>query len=198
MNKDISIIAQVAGKIAGNICHGKGYAGLAEYAATCEFVFNDLLDKSGFVAGAEIAVAPTPVDQVVAAFTTPAGVAPTVVPAAPAVAPAVATIPVQGGSGHTPGPAKTITTKSSMIDMLEDAIFHNPANWKRWDSEKSSLQGGRSADITHEQLKNDRGYSLGIWLVDSKFGKNAPEWAFLELGHAAKYAGLVASGVIQP
>ena len=66
-NRDRAIIAQTSAKVAGELCHGKGEAGIAEYLACAEMVFNDILDKAGDIA----APAPSqtaPVNQVQAAF----------------------------------------------------------------------------------------------------------------------------------
>ena len=212
--KQIAIIAQSTAKAAAELCHGQGLDAITSgaFGACFETIFNEVMSRWSPVhgmsqpleEGAEIAVAPgqdAVEDQLVAAFTAPVGQAPVRVdqddiPIAP---PTPAPIPVQGASGHTPGPVTGIGPNSSMIEMLEDALFHNPTNWKVWDSEKSSVQGGTSADITHEELKNAKGYSLGIWMVDNKFNKrSAPEWAFIEMGKGPQFAALVAAGTITP
>ena len=212
MNKDIAIIAQTSAKVAGHLCRGMGLDAITSgaYEACVETVFNDIMARWSPVHGmaqpveGEATSAPgqdAVEDQLVAAFTAPGGQAPVRVDQAdiPIAPPTPAPIPVQGASGHTPGPATVIGPNSSMIDMLEDALFHNPTNWKVWDSEKSSVQGGTSADITHEELKNSKGYPLGIWMVDNKFNKrSAPEWAFIEMGKAPQFAALVAAGTITP
>ena len=202
MNKDIAIIAQSTAKAAGQVCSGMGMDAVTTgaFSACFETIFNEVMSR----VEPEITFAPgqdAVEDQLVAAFTAPGGQAPVRVDQAdiPIAPPPAAPIPVQGGSGHTPGPATAIGPNSSMIEMLEDALFHNPGNWKVWDSEKSSISGGNSADITHEELKNAKGYSLGIWMVDNKFQKrSAPEWAFIEMGKAAQFAALVAAGTITP
>ena len=214
MNKDIAIIAQSTAKAAGTVCSGMGIEAVTSgaFSACFETIFNEVMSRCSSVhgmsmpleEGAEATFAPgqdAVEDQLVAAFTAPGGQAPVRVDQAdiPIGSPPAAPIPVQGGSGHTPGPATTIGPNSSMIEMLEDALFHNPGNWKVWDSEKSSISGGNSADITHEELKNAKGYSLGIWMVDNKFQKrSAPEWAFIEMGKAPQFAALVAAGTITP
>ena len=77
-DKDRSIIAQVAAKVAGSMCMGKGREGITEYLACEETVFNSIIDRSGgdnVVAAVPAAAAPTvmspapsPVAQVQAAF----------------------------------------------------------------------------------------------------------------------------------
>lgn len=205
--KDLTIIAQVAGKIAGDILHGAGPDVVMNgtFAATTMHVYTTLLDTAGIdpavpAALPTVAVAPqpAPVPQAPAvdpatvvqqAFTTPAGVAPVAVaPVAPTVSDAL----------HQPGPAKQIHPGSTLIDKLEDALYHNPGSWKSWiDSDKSTVNGGRAPDLTHETLESG-GYKVGIFLVDRKFGKNAPEWAFQKLGKGDVYANLVAAGTITP
>ena len=71
-NRDRAIIAQTSAKVAGELCHGKGMAGLNEYLACSEMIFNDIIDKAGEVGAA----------------TPPAAVAPAVqgIPAPPAMA----------------------------------------------------------------------------------------------------------------
>jgi hypothetical protein len=225
--KQLAIIAQSTAKAAATLCHGQGLDAITSgaFSACFETIYNEVMSRVPGQApvqdlaqpvGGEATFAPgmdAVEDQLIAAFTAPGGAAPVMVDqgvipiarpapapvAVPGIPPLPAPIAVQGASGHTPGPATVIGLNSSMIDMLEDALFHNPTNWKVWDSEKSSVQGGTSADITHEELKNAKGYSLGIWMVDNKYGKrSAPEWAFIEMGKAPQFAALVAAGTITP
>ncbi len=108
--KDRSIIAQVAAKVAGSMCMGKGGEGLTDYLACEETIFNAIIDRSGGSAAAAavpaaavpaaaappvMSPAPSPVAQVQAMFpgaeiaVAPGGDAPP--PAAPpAPAPAAA------------------------------------------------------------------------------------------------------------
>lgn len=98
---------------------------------------------------------------------------------------------------HQPGAPTQIHEKSSMIEMLEDALFHNPQNWKVWDSEKSSMNGGNSPDITHETLKQaGNNYKVGLFMVSKFAGQSAPEWAWTKLGKQSQYAAMLASGKI--
>jgi len=204
-SKDLTIIAQVAGKIAGDILHGAGPDVVMNgtFAATTMHVYTTLLDTAGLdpappdtipvavATQAPVPQAPTvdPAAVVQQAFTTPAGVAPV------AVAPVVPTV---SDALHQPGPAKQIHPGSTLIEKLEDALYHNPGNWKAWtDSDKSTVNGGRAPDLTHETLESN-GYKVGVFLVDRKYGKSAPEWAFQKLGKGAEYAAFVAAGTITP
>ena len=78
--KDRSIIAQVAAKVAGSMCLGKGKEGFVDYLACEELVFNSIIDRVGDSAEPTAvpaaaappvmspAPAPTPVAQVQAMF----------------------------------------------------------------------------------------------------------------------------------
>jgi len=109
-DKDRSIIAQVAAKVAGSMCMGKGRDGITEYLACAETVYNDIIDRAGgdnVVAAVPAAAvpaaaappvmspAPSPVAQVQAMFpgaeiaVAPGGDAPPLA-APPAPAPAAA------------------------------------------------------------------------------------------------------------
>ncbi len=102
-----------------------------------------------------------------------------------------------GATDYRPGPPVQITENSSIIEMLEDALFHNPDNWKVWDSPKSSMNGGTSPDITHETLKQGGGkYKVGLFMVSKFAGQSAPEWAWAKLGKQPQYAAMLAEGKI--
>ena len=197
-DKSLLIISQVAAKAAAEICQGKGMDAVTggDYIAASELIFADILDHAGLMVNPSKDPAQAAEDIVAAAFTAPGGEAPTRVNQDDI--PIGSPIPTQGASGHVPSAPKEITEKSSMIEMLEDAIFHNPDDWKFWDSEKSTVNGGTSPDLTHESLKNSKGYKLGVFMVDNKYGKNtAPEWAFIEKGWQKQYAAQVASGKVK-
>jgi len=78
--KDRSIIAQVAAKVAGSMCSGKGKEGFVDYLACEELVFNSIIDRVGDSAEPAAvpaaaappvmspAPAPSPVAQVQAVF----------------------------------------------------------------------------------------------------------------------------------
>ncbi len=103
--KDRSIIAQVAAKVAGSMCSGKGKEGFVDYLACEELVFNSIIDRVGdsaepaavpaAAAPPVMSPAPSPVAQVQAVFpgaeiaVAPGGDAPPLA-APPAPAPAAA------------------------------------------------------------------------------------------------------------
>ena len=62
-NRDRAIIAQTSAKVAGELCHGKGMAGLNEYLACSEMIFNDIIDKAGEVGAATPPAAAAPAVQ---------------------------------------------------------------------------------------------------------------------------------------
>ena len=197
-DKSLLIISQVAAKAAAEICQGKGMDAVTggDYIAASELIFADILDHAGLMVNPSKDPAQAAEDIVAAAFTAPGGETPARVDQDDI--PIGSPIPTQGASGHVPSAPKTITEKSSKIDMLEDAIFHNPNDWKFWDTEKSTVNGGKSPDFTHESLKNSKGYALGVFMVDTQYGKNtAPEWAFIEKGCQKQYAALLASGKVK-
>jgi len=76
--KDRSIIAQVAAKVAGSMCSGKGKEGFVDYLACEELVFNSIIDRVGdsaepaavpaAAAPPVMSPAPSPVAQVQAVF----------------------------------------------------------------------------------------------------------------------------------
>jgi len=51
-DKDRSIIAQVAAKVAGSVCMGKGKEGVLDYLVVVETVYNDIIDRAGGTATA--------------------------------------------------------------------------------------------------------------------------------------------------
>ena len=64
-DKDRSIIAQVAAKVAGSMCMGKGRDGITEYLACAETVYNDIIDRAGgdnVVAACLLYTSPSPRD----------------------------------------------------------------------------------------------------------------------------------------
>lgn len=190
------IIAQVAGKIAGNILHGQGPDVVTNgtFAAVTMSVFCTILDTAGLddptTVRAPAAIATVDATALVnAAFTAPSGVLPTPVPPV---------VPAAGDAVHQPGLPKPIHDKSTMVEKLEDALYHNPGDWKVWDTDKCTAKGGNAPDITHEHIKSGN-YKVGIFLVDSRnASKCAPGWAFTKLGMQDQYAALVAAGTIVP
>ncbi len=197
-DKDRAIIAQTSGKIAGQLLQGAGLAAIVDgsYYSVVEAVYCDIVDRA---TDAEQAISaarhPSSATAIVTDAFTTATAAPVPVPGpAPALA---AVTPIAQGA-HTPGPVTVIHANSNNVEKLEDALYHNPANWKSWiDSDKSTVNGGPAPDLTHEHIagKNPN-FKVGIFLVDTKHGKAAPEWAFKLLGKEAAYAELIASGKV--
>ena len=188
--KDLSIVTQVAGKIASDVVQSDtAIAAVRDgvFAEITETVLSSLLDAMN------VSTATAPVVQLA--------------PEAQGHDAAVqnvlnqfdgATVTTDNTSvDYQPSPPTQIHSKSSMIEMLEDALFHNPDNWKVWDTEKASMNGGNSPDITHETLKQDgNNYKVGIFMVSRYAGQSAPEWAWTKLGKQSQYASLLAAGKI--
>jgi hypothetical protein len=102
-----------------------------------------------------------------------------------------------GVDDYQPGAPTVIHEKSSTVEMLEDALIHNPHNWKIWDTDKATMNGGNSPDITHETLmQTGKAFKVGIFMVSRYAGQSAPEWAWQKLGKIPQYGQLVAAGKI--
>ena len=98
---------------------------------------------------------------------------------------------------HQPSAPTAIHEKSSMVEMLEDALIHNPHNWKVWDTDKATMNGGNSPDITHETLmQTGSAFKVGVFMVSKYAGQSAPEWAWSKLGKLEQYSQFVAAGKI--
>ena len=194
--KERSIMAEVAAKIVCDILSGQGAAVITsgEFTALTMTVYCTICDTAGLSETPALPVIAGTGGQmttaaVQAAFTAPSGAAPTPVPPV---------VPATGDNLHQPGLPKPVHDKSTMIEKLEDALYHNPGDWKVWETDKCTARGGNAPDITHEHIKSGN-YKVGIFLVDSRSpGKCAPEWAFAKLGLQAEYAALVAAGTIVP
>ena len=126
-NRDRAIIAQTSAKVAGELCHGKGMAGLNEYLACSEMIFNDIIDKAGEVGAATppAAVAPAvqgipappamaaaapPAAQVQAAFP---GAAIVAAPGGDVMAPAAMTFPAPAAAKPAAGARKKMQLDSN-------------------------------------------------------------------------------------
>lgn len=119
-NRDRAIIAQTSAKVAGELCHGKGMAGLNEYLACSEMVFNDILEHAGEVgdatppAAAAPAVQGIPAPPVMAATAPPAaqvqaafpGAAIVAAPGGDVMAPAAMSFPAPAAAKPAAGPRK--------------------------------------------------------------------------------------------
>ena len=190
MNKDMSIVSQTAGKLTAQIVQSD-----TAIAAVRNGVFAEIHET----------ILCTLIDA--ATDTSPSAPVVQLAPEAQQHDAAVqnvlntfdgATVTTDVGmTDYRPGPPVQITDKSSTIEMLEDALFHNPNNWKVWDTPKASMNGGNSPDITHETLKQAGGnYKVGIFMVSKFAGQSAPEWAWTKLGKQPQYAAMLADGKI--
>lgn len=126
-NRDRAIIAQTSAKVAGELCHGKGMAGLNEYLACSEMVFNDILEHAGEVGDATppAAVAPAvqgiPAPPVMAAAAPPAaqvqaafpGAAIVAAPGGDVMAPAAMPFPAPAAAKPAAGARKKMQLDSN-------------------------------------------------------------------------------------
>jgi len=201
MNKDMTIISQTAGKLAAHIVNSDAAIAAVRngvFAEIHETVLCTLLDAAG---GTET-LHPSQLPPVRQLESVPA---PTAIQAQEAAVekilqqiPGSVNTGNETGSDHHPGPPTNIHENSTMIEMLEDALYHNPGNWKVWDTPKATMNGGGSPDISHETLKNAKNFAVGVFMVSKFGGASAPEWAWTKLGKQAEYAGLIAQGKITP
>ena len=196
--KDNLIVAQTASKVAGELFQGKGASVLnsGDFATAVELIYSTILDVVGDDAETPPQLSQQQAeDKVIEAFTPPSGEAPVRVDQDDIPVPVKTEKVII--SGHTPGAPKPLHGKSTMVQKCEDAFFHNPDDWTVFTSGEGSVHGGTKPDLSHKTLEVN-GYKLAIWLYDSKFGKHAPEWAYIEAGFANEFASLVADGKIKP
>lgn len=186
-SREASIVAQVAAKAAAALCSGTGDTNA--YLAAVETIHNDLVDRIG--AGAPVASAP------VAAAPALVAVAPISIAQEQVAANVVAGAFPGSEAQYVPGPPMVITADSKGATLWEDAVYHNPSNWKVWRSDKSSASGGRAPDVSHESVERG-GNKLAFWLVDGKFpDKSAPKWVWDGLGLQAEWQANLAQGKVQ-
>jgi hypothetical protein len=178
--KTASIVAQVAAKAAAELYAGTGNED--GYMIAVEVIHNDLLSRldNGVV---------TPAPQIQAVPTEQ-------------VAPVVATVAnikqaFPDAQDVSPKPPVPIGPNSKAEDMWHDAIYHNQADYKVWNTPKSSMNGGTSQDVQHETVVNAKGYKHGFWLVSGKDPKlSAPKWVWEGLGLQAEYQSNLAAGKV--
>jgi|TARA_B100000470_G_scaffold219958_1_gene207648 hypothetical protein len=188
-DKDQAIIVQVAGKAAVEIVQSDAAIAAVRngtYYEMLETVYSCLLEAMNPATAA-------PVVQLTSAASTQQAAVEAVLSEIPG---ATVTADV-GADTYVPGAPTAIHEKSSMVEMLEDALIHNPHNWKIWDTEKATMNGGNSPDISHETLMQAGStFKVGVFMVSRYAGQSAPEWAWQKLGKLPQYSQLVAAGKI--
>ena len=158
------IVAQVAAKVAGNICCGNPDPNV--YLATVETVHNDLVER---IASATGAAAEVIVTQVFPGAT-------------PAPAPAPAPSP---GPAYAPQvQAGPITAAATEEAKWADALVNNPDNWHNNIGDKKSAAG---PDFRHKTIQgppdnHGKTWNIGLWIKSDKFSTRAPDWVFAHLG----------------
>ena len=179
--KTASIVAQVAAKAAAELYSGTGNE--EGYMIAVEVIHNDLLSRM------DLGVS-TPAPQLTSVNT-----AEQVAPVVQAVANIKQTFP--NAEDVSPNPPKPITGSSKAEDLWHDAVYHNPADYKVWNTPKSSMNGGTSQDVQHETVVNGKGYKHGFWLVSGKDPKlSAPYWVWKGLNLEAEYQTNLAQGKV--
>ena len=173
------IVAQVAAKVAGNICCGNPDPNV--YLATVETVHNDLVARiASATAAITVAAAETLVTQVFPGTTVHAG--PGLVAPAPTPAPAPAPSP---GPAYAPQvQAGPINAASNEESKWADALVNNPDNWHNNIGDKKSAAG---PDFRHKTIQgppdnHGKTWNIGLWIKSDKFSTRAPDWVFSHLG----------------
>jgi len=161
--KDRSIIAQVAAKVAGSMCSGKGKEGFVDYLACEELVFNSIIDRVGD--SAEPAAVP-------------AAAAPPVMSPAPAPSPVAQVQAVFPGAAivHAPGQG---TTPPAAPPVAAPAAA-KPAGRARKKMELDSngfVTDGRQAAWTVA--------FLCVGKANGGYAPNAPDFTISEVGATA-------------
>jgi hypothetical protein len=91
-----------------------------------------------------------------------------------------------------------ISATSPLAELFQDALIHNPDKW--WNNtteERASINGGRSPDFKHKDLKDKKGTNpLAIWMT-SEYSPTAPDWAWDKVGRLDDYKELVAQGKVK-
>lgn len=180
--KTASIVAQVAAKAAAELHAGTGNED--GYLSSVETIHNDLLSR---------------LDNGAAVIPTQPQVASATEQIAAPVVDAIASIKqaFPNAQDVSPKPPVPIGPNSKFEDMWHDAIYHNPADYKVWNTPKSSMNGGTSQDVQHETVVNGKGYKHGFWLVSGKDPKlSAPSWVWEGLGLQAEYQANLAAGKV--
>jgi hypothetical protein len=167
-----SITAQVAAKIAADLSSTP-----AEYAACIEGIHQDLVDRSEKGLTEQPAADPFAAAQ--ANVATVFG-APAANPFPPVAAPTPFVQPAATGGDKN---------AAKWADLIA-----NRDNW--WDNRAqggTSITGGGKPDFRHKTAKDEQDRPVGLWLVDNKYGKHAPDAVFQALGLTAPGAAPVAT-----
>ncbi len=165
-DRDTSIIAQVAAKVAGSVCMGKGAEGITEYLAVEETVFNSIIDRLG---GAEIVVAPPAVAAAPAPAPAPAAAAAAPVEQVQAAFPGAEIVAAPGADIPPPAPpAPPAPTAAKPARGARKAVQHD---------ENGFVTDGRQAAWNVAFLcagtKTDDGK---VVVFDNKRKKESGEW----------------------
>lgn len=192
MNKEMSIVSQTAGKITGHIVQSD-----AAIAAVRNGVFAEMHE----------AILCTIIDAVNDDSSVPAPLASvTEHPATSGNDAAIAAVleAIPGASVEAPpiqapvSQPTQISATSPLAELFQDALIHNPDRW--WNNtteERASINGGRSPDFKHKDLKDKKGTNpLAIWMT-SEFSPTAPDWAWDKVGRLDDYKELVAQGKVK-
>ena len=185
--REIAIMTQTSAKIAGEMASTwdefDPVASGEWFALTTEMILNtimNLVDQrlvTQAMPGTTQVAAPAP-DNVTPIQPPQTPVQP---PQPPAQAPTPQGEPQQQApqqQGQVGPPQYNVTAASSQDDIWAD-IINNPNHWK---DQRNDSSKGTGPDFKHISVKNDKGYTLGIW-THYEGNLKVPEWARSHLGY---------------
>lgn len=172
--KSASILAQVAAKVTAEISDN-----LEEYLLNINAVHNDLLNRVREGMTPEVPANVVPLQ------------APAQTPNFPPTVPTAQSVMNQATENVVAGMPGTQVTHS--LDTIEERwadVFNNPDSWyNNLGDERSSINGGSSPDFKHKTLRDNQGRGIGVWLVNRRYGRTAPDWVFQKLQIAKPQLG---------
>jgi hypothetical protein len=191
--KNLSIVSQVAAKIAGHVIQSDAAIAAVRngvMAEVHESILCAILDGANMTP-AEAPAALASVTEHPATSGNDAAIA--------AVLEAIPGASVEAPPIEPPVSQPTqISATSPLAELFQDALIHNPDRWWNNTTEAGvSINGGKKPDFKHKDIKDKKGeYPLAIWMV-SEFSPTAPDWAWDKVGRIDDYKELVAQGKVK-
>lgn len=161
-NKDRQIMAQTAGKIAGELIVNDDRLTFEHFATVLGVVNDAIVEASG--SDAVAVTAPAPVTTAPPPTTTD-------------VQQAVENLQAGGV------PVKAVPGPSSSDDEWWQYFVNNRNEfWDNRDRDNVTIKGGNSPDFRAKNLTDKSGGAKGMFLVSRRFGTTAPDYVFEALG----------------
>jgi hypothetical protein len=80
-------------------------------------------------------------------------------------------------------PSQSAPTQGLTKDQMWADVINNPDNWfNNLTDPQAGINGGTRPDFRHKTMVNQRGRKVGLYLVDTKYGKHAPKFVFDHFG----------------